>query len=581
MVRENGTMDLYEIRNALNQGKSIFDLKLKVTYYARVSTEKDEQLHSLKAQVDYYRDFIAANKNWTFVEGYIDEGISGTSVLKRESFLQMMDDAKLHKFDFIITKEISRFSRNTVDSIQYTQQLLSYGIGVFFQSDNINTLLPDSELRLTIMSSIAQDEVRKLSERVKFGFKRAIEKGVVLGNNSLWGYSKDNGKLVVVEKEAEIIRKIFEMYATQRKGIRSICEQLTKEGYKNSNGNSFSFSTVRNILMNPKYKGFYCGGKTHKTDYKLNDIKHLDKEEWVLYKDETGEVVPSIVSEELWNKANQLLQKRRAKMMSENRVSYQNKYKYSGKIICMEHHLPYHRSCYHYKSGDKEVWQCREYISKGRAGCKSPILYTTELDEIMKHITKLLRLNKTEIMQKMISVYKKIGEASNIKNDITKLQTEMQMILRRKDKILDLNIADKLSDEEFQQRNKQYNKELDKIKNQLKEYQEQQSKSEELSRSIETLRKVITKELDFDDGLDHSIIEDLVDRIEVNTTENEKQIDLKVFLKIFPKEEFFLFSLKREKGKTSVCYNQFICFEPISRPKSAQLSEVKNSQKNL
>ena len=203
-------MDLYEIRNALAQGKSIFELKLRVTYYARVSTEKDEQLHSLKAQVDYYREFISKNPNWTFVEGYIDEGTSGTSVEKRESFMRMIDDAKLRKFDFVLTKEISRFSRNTMDSIQYTQRLLSYGIGVFFQSDNINTLLPDAELRLTIMSSIAQDEVRKLSERVKFGFKRAIEKGTVLGNNAMWGYNKDNGKLVIVEEEAEAIRKIFD-----------------------------------------------------------------------------------------------------------------------------------------------------------------------------------------------------------------------------------------------------------------------------------------------------------------------------------------------------------------------------------
>ena len=140
-------MDLFEIRNALAQGQSIFDLKLRVTYYARVSTDKDEQLHSLQAQVDYYQEYIQSNPNWTFVEGYIDEGISGTSVDKRESFLQMMDDAKLRKFDFVITKEISRFSRNTVDSIQYTQRLLSYGIGVFFQSDKYNTQLPDAELR--------------------------------------------------------------------------------------------------------------------------------------------------------------------------------------------------------------------------------------------------------------------------------------------------------------------------------------------------------------------------------------------------------------------------------------------------
>ena len=178
-------MDLYDIRTALNAGKSIYDLPLRVTYYARVSTDKDEQLHSLAAQVRYYTEYIQRNPRWVFVEGYVDEGISGTTVGKRENFLRMVQDAEAGHFDFILTKEISRFSRNTLDSIKYTQDLLRYGVGVLFESDNINTLMPDAELRLTLMSSIAQDEVRKISERVKFGFKRAIENGVVLGNNKM------------------------------------------------------------------------------------------------------------------------------------------------------------------------------------------------------------------------------------------------------------------------------------------------------------------------------------------------------------------------------------------------------------
>ena len=152
-------MGIYEIRTALNAGKTIYDLPLRVTYYARVSTDKDEQRHSLSAQVHYYSEFIQQCSQWTFVEGYIDEGISGTSVGKRENFLRMIEDARAKRFDFIVTKEISRFSRNTLDSICYTQELLRCGVGVLFQSDNINTLMPDAELRLTIMSSIAQDEV--------------------------------------------------------------------------------------------------------------------------------------------------------------------------------------------------------------------------------------------------------------------------------------------------------------------------------------------------------------------------------------------------------------------------------------
>lgn len=554
VIKKAEYLDLYEIRNALAQGKSIFDLALRVTYYARVSTDKDEQLHSLKAQIDYYTEFIQANPNWTFVPGYIDEGISGTSVAKRESFMQMMDDAQLRKFDFIVTKEISRFSRNTVDSIQYTQKLLSYGIGVFFQSDNINTLLPDSELRLTIMSSIAQDEIRKLSERVKFGFKRAIEKGVVLGNDKLWGYRKDNGKLVIVEEEAVIVRKIFEMYATDGVGIRAIAKWLDEQGYKNSKGNPFSFSTIRKIISNPKYKGYYCGGKTHKTDYKLKEIKQLDESEWVMYKDETGMVVPAIVSEGIWDKANHILSRRSAKMISDNPTSYQNKYKYSGKLVCMEHHAPYYRACYHYKSGDKEVWQCREFSAKGKAGCQSPTVYTTELDEIMRQVTDLLIENKAEIVQKMMRVYCKIGEKSSIKTDISKLETDIKTILQRKDKILDLNISGKLSDEEFQERNRRYNDEVDKLRIRIADLREQQTKTENMVDSIEALREVITRELDFSSGMDQSLIDRLVDRIEVYKTEEKQKLLLKVFLKVLENDCKLPFYVKRSRKETLVCY---------------------------
>ena len=168
-------MDVHSVRQMMRT-KSIYEIPMRVTFYARVSSEKDEQLNSLDNQISYYRNFIKKNANWEFVEGYIDEGLSGMSTKKRENFHNMMSDAKAGLFDLVITKEITRFARNTLDSIQYTRDLLSYGVGVFFQNDNINTLDEDSELRLTIMSGIAQDELRKLSSRIKFGHQEAIKK---------------------------------------------------------------------------------------------------------------------------------------------------------------------------------------------------------------------------------------------------------------------------------------------------------------------------------------------------------------------------------------------------------------------
>ena len=187
-------MDIIKARQELMLGKTIYDMNLRVVDYGRVSTDKDDQLNSLENQINYFSDLIGSVKTWTHIRSYSDEGISGTQVYRREQFLQMIEDARLGKFDIILTKEVSRFARNTIDSISYTQQLLKYGVVVLFISDNINTIYPDSEFRLTLMASMAQDEVRKLSERVKFGVKRSIKDGK-LGGGGIYGYSKKDGVL--------------------------------------------------------------------------------------------------------------------------------------------------------------------------------------------------------------------------------------------------------------------------------------------------------------------------------------------------------------------------------------------------
>lgn len=546
-------MDLYTMRTELSKGKSIYDLPIRVTYYARVSTEKDEQLNSLQNQITYYSDFIKKTKNWTYVEGYIDEGISGTSVSKRDSFLKMIDDAKLGKFDFIITKEISRFSRNTLDSIQYTQELLHSGVGVFFQADNINTLLPDSELRLTIMSSIAQDEVRKLSERVNFGFKRSIENGVVLGNNKIWGYKKDNGKLVIDEEQAEVVRLIFELYATENMGIRAIATELTSRGYLNTEGNPFSFSTIKNILVNPKYKGYYCGRKTHKYDYRSKDRKVFDEKDWVMYKDE--ENVPPIVSEELWEKANKILAKRSSKLTN-NHISYNNKYTYSGKIICSEHKCSYQRKLYKYPSGNKELWQCKEYLEKGKDFCNMPTIYTTELNEIMKQCYDEIVTNKAEIINELYKMYTSLSQSSTITQDIAKCEVSINEILKRKDKLLDLSIAGKITDNEFERRNNMFNDEIDSLKIKITDLKEQELANEEIDKNIKALRKVIAKELDFEEGFNNAIIDSLLDKIEVFKTDEKNVIDVKVHIKF--NDDVLEYRINRDRKNTSVCPKQYI-----------------------
>ena len=233
-------MDLYTIRRELMSGKSIYDIPLRVTYYARVSTEKEEQKNSLKNQDIYYRNKILENKNWILVNGYTDNGITGTSTKKRNDFNEMIQDGLDDLYDLILTKEVCRFARNTLDTLQITRNLLAKGKGVYFELDNINTLEQEGELRLTIMASLAQDESRRISERVKFGFSRSIEKGRVLGNNAIWGYEKNKCKLELNEEEAKIVKRIYEIYSTGNVGIRRIGKELAKEGIYTRRGEEFA-----------------------------------------------------------------------------------------------------------------------------------------------------------------------------------------------------------------------------------------------------------------------------------------------------------------------------------------------------
>lgn len=292
-----------DIREELKSGKSIYELSLRVVYYARVSTLSEEQSTSIINQVDYFYNYIKSIKNWTFVGSYIDEGISGKDVIKRENFLRMIEDGKCNKYDLILTKSVSRFARNTIDSIYYTNLLFKYNIGVMFINDNINTFYSDSEFRLTLMASIAQDELRKLSESVKFGLMQSVNRGVVLGNNNIYGYFKRDGKLVIDEKESIIVKDIYNLFISGIYNYSKIGRIIDKKY-----GRRMDCNTVKRILTNYKYKGYYCGGKSEVIDYKSNMRKRYDSSRWVIYKD--YDRVPPIVEESIWDRVNEIIKKK-------------------------------------------------------------------------------------------------------------------------------------------------------------------------------------------------------------------------------------------------------------------------------
>ena len=532
-------MNLYEIRNELKKGARIEDLKLRVVYYARVSTDKYDQLNSLTNQVEYYENYIKNNPNWQFGGGYVDEGISGTTVKKRVNFNRMIKDAKNHRFDLVITKEISRFARDTLASIQYTRELLANDIGVYFQNDNICTYDPDSELRLTMMASIAQEEVRKLSERVKFGFQQQIAKGSVLGNDYIWGYIKDKSqkergdkrKLVIVPEEAKIIRLIYDLYVNGNIGMRSIGNRLAQLGYFSKTGKPFSQSTIKSILSNPKYKGYYCGNKTRVVEYHSKKRVNIDKTDWKLYKDED---IPAIVDEEIWNKAQQIMNERSSKLSKDTRI-YQNRYAFSGKIMCMEHHRTYRRKVQTSSGIVKKkiiTWRCGDFLLYNTEGCKSPILYEEELKEVVVKIILKYLADETMI-DELIDEYRNCDSTRDILSNIESKERELDKLNTYKNNLHTLLMENTIMLEDFKEKITSTQQKINDISSEIVALKEEIDGGIDKEEELRRLKKIAISKLQVDNANADSLIREFVDCIEVyNNHDDEDTFRLNIVLNI-------------------------------------------------
>lgn len=334
--------------------------RLRVAAYCRVSTDGADQANSLESQRRYFEAAIRHNPLWELTAIYADSGASGTSTKKREGFLQMLQDAQGHAFDLLLTKEISRFARNTLDGIYYTRQLKEWGIGVYFLNDNIYTLDADAELRLTILASIAQEESRRTSERVKWGQKRRMEQGVVFGR-SLLGYDVREGQLILNEAGAAVVRRIFQKFLDEGKGCHTIARELQEEGVPTARSASqWSAAVVRRILQNEKY----CGDLVQKKTFTPNFLTHEKK-----YNRGEEELVvlhghhPPIISRARFEQVQEEFARRHAGQGQR----YSACYLLSGKIqcgLCGSYYVPRLRT--RQDGSHRLFWRCAEAAHYGR-----------------------------------------------------------------------------------------------------------------------------------------------------------------------------------------------------------------------
>ncbi|MCI9392497.1 MAG: recombinase family protein [Oscillospiraceae bacterium] len=543
-------MDIHSIRQTLRT-KSIYDIPLRVTFYARVSSESDEQLNSLGNQVSYYEEFIRKSSAWEYVPGYVDEGLSAATTKKREDFHRMVEDGRAGLFDLIITKEITRFARNTLDSILYTRELLGAGVGVFFQNDNINTFDEDSELRLTIMSGIAQDELRKLSSRVKFGHAQAIKKNVVLGNSRIFGYVKDGGRLVIDEEEAPMVRSLFELYATGEYSMKQIETLFWERGYRNHNGRRIAHTTMSGIISNPKYKGYYVGNKVKVVDLFTKKQKFLPPEEWVMFKDETGEIVPAIVSEALWDQANAVLKKRSEDVKGRQGIcNHANLL--TGKLYCTHCGAAYYRRESADRQGRKNSkWVCSGKIKNGADSCPSFPIYEEELKPLLFQVFSETEADAEALAAEYIEMYKALDGGSGAAAQIDALRRQIALAQKKRSKLLGYNAAGQLSDRDFLSMNKDCEREISEAERQIYDLEQQQLSREGFRKQIDTIRRVLNEaRRDAPRGLiSKEFIDKYIDKILVTPEEDGS---LRLQIKVFTGEttDKYLAHLRSRTGHT-------------------------------
>ncbi len=424
-------------------------------------------------------------------------------------------------------------------------------MGVFFQNDNINTFDEDAELRLSIMSSIAQDELRKLSSRIKFGHQQAIKDGVVLGNSRIFGYVKDNGKLVIDEEQAVMVRELFELYASNRYSMKQIEVIFWDKGYRNYNGKKISHTTMSNMISNPKYKGYYAGNKVKVVDMFTKKQKTLPPEEWVMFKDESGEIVPAIVSEELWERANKVL-KRRSDDVKNRQGICNHANLLTGKLFCTCCGAPYYRKDSKDRAGNiNSRWICSGKLKNGSHSCDSFPVYEEELKPLLLEVVKDAKDSTETLVQAYTEMFKAAQAPTDLPKQMEALEQRRDVILKKKSKLLEFNVTGKLTDADFIHMNQQCADEVAQIDAQVKELEQQANSQHEFRKQIEAIRSAMRsiEHAAASGAITKDFVDDYIEKIYI-TPENDHIMHLEVKICTGDSTKFYFEKLKGRTGHT-------------------------------
>ena len=496
---------------------------LRVAAYCRVSTDDEEQINSYNSQLQYYNELINKNPEWKMVGIYADKAITGTSTDKRVDFMRMINDAQNGDIDMIITKSISRFARNTVDTLHYVRLLKEKSVAIFFEEEHINTLSMDGELMLTVLSSVAQQEVHNTSEHVKKGLRMKMQRGELIGYNGCLGYDyhPDTKEITLNEEEAKTVRYIFERYL-EGAGCTLIAKECSKLGYKTKTGKTtWHESAIRGILRNEKYVGDCLQGKTFTLDpiskRRLRNFGEEDK----FYIENHHE---GIISKEEFMRVQKILDSRgtpKRLIDGKRQEKLTRQYAFSSITKCGHCGGTYTRRHWHGgKSYDKVVWQCVNNTKGGKKAC--PNSKGISEDVLEKSFLTAYNLVCDDLKSSFKTVYEEIEKEFDldaISKDIKKKQEALDKLEVKKQKLIDMKLSDAIDEESYKSSFESLRLEIELAKKDIESLEGSNIILKEKKQNLSKAKKLL------EDGgplteFDRYVLEAIVERVVVGDENN-------------------------------------------------------------
>lgn len=516
------------VRDVRMVGKPVEITRKRVAAYVRVSTDGEEQLQSFRSQKQYYQDKISQNKDWALVGIYADEGITGTKTKNRDNFLKMVEDSMNGMIDIILTKSISRFSRNLLDTLTYVRMLKDRGITIIFEKENINTSTMEGEMQLALLASLSQNEVESISQNVKMGVRMKMQRGEMMGFNGCLGYDyhPEDKSITVNESEAEIVSFIFDRYI-EGYGAYTIAKELTKLGKLNKKGEvKWTDSGVRGILKNEKYKGDLMQGKT----YTLDPIskRRLDNrgEQAKYYVKDHHE---AIVSEEVWDKAQEICRSRykvNSNVVEGTRTKFARKFAFSSMCECGFCGTNLTRRSHHQDTQHKKpVWKCRTASNKGIENCpNSKSIDESIIENAFVEMFRLLAENFDDVLESVLASVEETFSTDGTAEKLKRVNKEITTLEKRRNKLTDMMLDDKITKEAYDEKYDEICKKLAKAESEKQLYSEGVATQTSVAKRMKEIRSQLVN-AEIMDGFDRLVFESIVEKVIVGETAADGTVD--------------------------------------------------------